>query len=132
MRLSTTQRQQVFAKFGGKCAYCGCDLPARWHADHLDPVRRRARWDSERGYVQTGELDRPENDNLDNMMPACARCNISKGTLTLDQWREWIVGHVKALNAHHTPYNIAKAFGLIVETGISVVFHFEAKPSKEG
>ena len=40
MKLTKAQREQVRLKFGGKCAYCGCDLPERWHADHIEPIGR--------------------------------------------------------------------------------------------
>jgi len=134
MKLTKAQRQHVFEKFGGRCAYCGCDLPQRWHADHFEPVVRelkfKQRHDGTHRLV-TGKASRPEFDTAENHMPACPRCNISKGSLTIEQWRLWIVGHIKALNAHHTPYNIAKAFGLIAETGAPVVFYFETTPSKQ-
>lgn len=61
-----------------------------------------------------------------NMMPACPPCNISKGPLSLDGWRKWLDGHVRSLNAHNTPYRLAKAYGLIQETGKPVTFYFES------
>ena len=30
MKLTKQQRQQLKDKYGGKCAYCGCDLADRW------------------------------------------------------------------------------------------------------
>ena len=34
-------RQEVFKKYGGKCAYCGKVLsPKGWQLDHLIPVQR--------------------------------------------------------------------------------------------
>lgn len=29
-------------KLGGRCAYCGCELGEKWHADHVKPVIRFA------------------------------------------------------------------------------------------
>lgn len=30
-------------KFGGRCAYCGCELPEKgWHADHVQAVLRKS------------------------------------------------------------------------------------------
>lgn len=30
-------------KFGGRCAYCGCELPEKgWHADHVEAVLRKS------------------------------------------------------------------------------------------
>ena len=35
------QREIIFNKFGGKCAYCGCDLVIGWHVDEIEPCRRK-------------------------------------------------------------------------------------------
>ena len=121
MRLTRAQREIVRNRFGGKCAYCGCDLPDRWHADHFEPVVRM-------DWLRPGEAPvRPENHRLENMMPACPQCNISKHSLSLEEWRNWLAGHVNSLNQHHSVYRLAKSFGLVQETGREVVFYFERK-----
>jgi len=68
---------------------------------------------------------RMENHRIDNMMPACAPCNISKATYSVEQWRGVIAGHVGALNRNLPTYRLAKKYGLIVEPVMSVKFHFE-------
>ncbi|MCU0121802.1 HNH endonuclease [Pseudomonas sp. B2M1-30] len=72
MRLKKAEREQVRLKYGGHCAYCGVLLGEKWHADHFEAVRRGTspRWE--------GNAERPENHNLENMMPACVPCNLSK------------------------------------------------------
>ncbi len=61
--------------------------------------------------------------------------------MSIEQWRAWLAGHINSLNAYHPIYRIAKQYGLIVETGVPVVFYFEktaiagraaAVPSSEG
>lgn len=56
MRLKTKQRQALFEKYGGRCAYCGCDLPVKgWHADH--PVYRQSDFDHQKKrFVRTGKM----------------------------------------------------------------------------
>lgn len=124
MRLTKAQRAALHAKFGGRCAYCGCELGARWHADHLEPVERKLAVRGGR-LVATGELYKPENDRLDNFMPSCAPCNLSKHSMPLESWRGWLAGHVNSLNQYHPIYRLAKVYGLITETGAPVTFHFE-------
>ena len=118
MRLSKSDREKVRGMFDGRCAYCGGQLGERWHADHVEPV------------IRMGWLGRPpvapENHRIENIMPACAPCNISKGSMQLETWRGWLAGHVTSLNRHHSIYRLAKAFGLVCETASSVVFHFES------
>lgn len=116
MKLNKKQREELKQKYGGLCAYCGCALPERWHADHFEPVIR---------LNDDRSAERPENHTILNMMPSCASCNISKGRQRLDEWRKWIERHVNSLNSYHPIYRIAKVYGLIVETGNPVIFYFE-------
>ncbi|HHM9672843.1 TPA: HNH endonuclease, partial [Pseudomonas aeruginosa] len=117
MRLTKKQRAELHMKYAGRCAYCGCELGDRWHADHFEPVIR---------LQDEGVAENPANHTVGNMMPACAPCNISKGRQTLEGWRQWLAGHINSLNSYTPIYRIAKAYGLIVETGRPVVFHFES------
>lgn len=125
MRLKKNEREQVRMKYGGRCAYCGVELGARWHADHFEPVVRN--WGE---FAKAKPSMKPQNHNFANMMPACAPCNISKHSMSLDQWRKLLAGHVNSLNLYHPIYRIAKAYGLIVETGNKVEFYFEKEESK--
>lgn len=128
MKLSKKQRAELREKFCGRCAYCGCELPERWHADHFEPARRdlevRQGADGVRRLTSVG-TGRPETNVIENMMPACPPCNISKHSMSLEAWRGWIAGHVNSLNQYHPIYRLAKSYGLIVETAEPVVFYFE-------
>jgi 5-methylcytosine-specific restriction endonuclease McrA len=111
------KRQQIWDKTGGKCWYCGSDLPEKgWHADHVEPIRRNW-WED--------TCLNPENENEDNKVPTCASCNIQKGPLSVEQFREKISGFINSLNLYHTQYAVAKRYGLITETVQPVVFWFE-------
>lgn len=59
-------RARVFATKGCQCAYCGRP------ASHVDHVLPRAKGGT---------------DAIDNLVPACARCNNAKGTKTVEEWR---------------------------------------------
>lgn len=128
MKLSKSERQALKNKYDVRCAYCGTELPERWHADHFKPVVRelKSQKTSTGSYrVVTGKPLEPQNDVIENMMPACPPCNISKGSQSIESWRTWLAGHVNSLNWYHPIYRISKAFGLISETGNPVKFHFE-------
>lgn len=116
MRLKKAEREQVRQKYGGRCAYCGNALGDRWHADHFAPVIR---------LPDDRVAEQLQNHNLSNMMPACVPCNLSKARMQLEDWRRWLAGHVNSLNQYHPIYRLAKAYGLIAETGAEVVFYFE-------
>ncbi len=124
MRLSKQQRETLRGMFGGLCAYCGKPLGDRWHADHVEHVERKLARINGR-VVSTQELHRPERDTIDNLMPACAPCNIDKHTHTLEGWRQKLKDACGVLARNQPTYRHALRFGLVQETGARIVFHFE-------
>jgi 5-methylcytosine-specific restriction endonuclease McrA len=124
--MTKSDRQAIFNKYNGRCAYCGCELTKGWHADHIEPILRDSRWNRNKGrFEQTGTCERPENENMDNYNPACPSCNIQKNSFTVEQFRENIKQFVSSLNQYSTQYKFAKRYGLIRETNIEVKFYFE-------
>lgn len=153
--MTKADRQKVFDKYGGRCAYCGCELQKGWHVDEIEPVRRNYKDDD--GYwmhvatkrrlpreewirMSEDQLDghkwvapkkvfvgyvHPERMHIDNQNPACASCNINKHSEPLESFRKAIAGYMNHLNNISTQYKIAKRYGLIQETGIEVKFYFE-------
>lgn len=116
----------IFNKFGGKCAYCGCELLKGWHVDHVESVERISRYDKDkRKFIYTGKMHRPENDHMDNLNPSCASCNIQKSGANIEQFRRNISQFVHSLNTYSTPYKFARRYALISETNIEVKFYFE-------
>lgn len=130
MRLTKEQRATLKNKYGGMCSYCGIELNDRFQADHLIPVLRTWRFvtnpDGKRVTQVTG-MENPEHDVIENMMPACGKCNNDKSSMTLERWREIIPHRINTLNndPKYASYQKAKRFGLVVEVDIPVVFWFE-------
>lgn len=146
------QRQIVFDKFDGKCAYCGCELQKGWHVDHVEPCRRKRKWVSGGYYNKhTGEMlpmlleesdafeyregrwvddgfTNPEANHIDNYFPSCPSCNINKHGDTIEQFRKSIHGYLNSLNLRMVQYKMAKKYGLVQETNKPVVFYFETLP----
>lgn len=134
MKLTKKQREELSQKYGGKCAYCGCDLPKVWHADHFVACRRDivAVTVSAGTYrLQSVGSGRPEANTIDNFMPSCAPCNISKATYSLEGWRLYLEKQIEYLNEYNKKYRMAKVYGLIKETGAKVVFYFEKLQAKD-
>lgn len=123
-----SDRQKIFDKYGGRCAYCGCELQKGWHVDEIEPVRRNSVWDFEkRKWIPhpTKPMQHPERMCIENQNPACAPCNINKHSEPLESFRASIKKYVQSLNLYSTQYKIAKRYGLIKETDIEVKFFFE-------
>lgn len=116
MKLNKHQREALKAKYNGKCAYCGDILPNKWHADHIEPVVR--------DWVKGG-CEFPQRNTLENFNPSCPSCNIIKSSNSLDEFRRIIGGFITSLNRDSTQFKFAKRYGLILETEIKVLFHFE-------
>ncbi|EPC7977885.1 HNH endonuclease [Yersinia enterocolitica] len=79
MKLSKKQRAELREMFGGKCAYCGCELTDKFHADHIQPVIRTG-----------GVMIYQDRDNIENMVPSCHPCNLHKHCNSLEDYRRII------------------------------------------
>ena len=123
MALTKKQRAELRMKFGGHCAYCGCELGSKFHADHVEAVRRNI----SKGYA----MDRPENDTLENMVPSCVPCNLYKMCDTVEGFRSRIATQVDVTRRASRSYRCAEAFGLVKPTNAPVVFWFEKYQKQE-
>ncbi len=113
--MTKKERQIVFDKYGGKCAYCGCELQSGWHVDHLESIQR---------YKHGGCINK-HLDCIDNMMPSCPSCNINKHGDSIEQFRLNIKGYLNSLNLRMVQYKMVKKYGLVEETNKPVTFYFE-------
>lgn len=124
--MTKKDRQIIFDKYNGRCAYCGCELLKGQHVDHIEPIVRDSKQDKHKGkFIQTGNCRKPENETFENYNPTCASCNIQKNSFTLEQFRKNIKQFVNSLNQYNTQYKFAKRYGLVTETDIEVKFYFE-------
>lgn len=82
MYIPVKLRQKVFEKYGGLCAYSGTPLEDDWQVDHLVPVKL-----FEMGYDQF-----EDPNHIDNLMPTQRIVNHYKRTLTLDKFKNWLLG----------------------------------------
>lgn len=132
MALTRKQRERLRMKFGGRCAYCGCELPEKgWHADHVQAVLRKSEQcmkAAEKGIFRlktTGEVFRPEADCPKNIFPSCAPCNLLKTTYSLEMFRKQVSLQVERGRRSSVNFRTAERFGLISVVNKPVVFWFE-------
>jgi hypothetical protein len=105
-------RETVFNKFGGKCAYCGEELQKGWHVDEMEPVIRNrkaipAGWYHKvtKEHRSIFDIDKKTNTIKIDMFlmvvfipkdcwTKCLvrSCNINKHSGTLEEFREAIMG----------------------------------------
>ncbi len=136
MKLNKQEREQIRLKFGGRCAYCGNDLPANgWHRDHVASIYRVSKFVRENGIlrlIQTGRCEHPENENPENYFPACSACNRFKSVYDIETWRQELAKQVERARKKSFNFRFAERFGLVQETGRPVVFWFEKFAAVEG
>lgn len=114
-KLTKKQREDLFQKYQGRCAYCGEQLLKGWHADHIELIRRNG----------DGTCLNPEREIFENYNPSCASCNINKHSMSIEDFRKSICKYVESLNNYSTQYKMAKKYGLITETNKELKFYFE-------
>jgi hypothetical protein len=114
-------REEVYNKCGGHCAYCGNDITIKqMQIDHKEPLFRN-HTDKQ---LEHYKRERGTNE-MDNLLPSCGRCNKWKSTFTIEDFRK-IVGTSLVRLERDTPnYRLARDFGLLTENNIDVVFYFE-------
>jgi len=114
-------RDMVYNKYGGRCAYCGCELSRDlFHIDHIDA---KFRGSSDREIERYGRIR--GKDVIMNFNPSCISCNSSKSTLTIEKWRAEIALKIKRINRDVSGYRLLRRFNLIKETNNPVIFYFE-------
>lgn len=128
------ERQKIYDKTGGKCYYCGCKLQKFWHKDHVIPIRRLGEWVKANPeasvthvYKQTGEVENPDADTFENLVPSCPRCNMRKDTMDIETFRLEIQAQVDRLKRDSNQFRLALDYGLIEITDKDVEFYFEKK-----
>lgn len=72
-------REIVYQKYGGHCAYCGMPIEYKdMQVDHINSV-----------YVDYLRGKEP-NDAVENLLPACRKCNFYKSTHDIEGFRRKI------------------------------------------
>ena len=72
-----------------------------------------------------GREDMGGDDAESNLMAACARCNLWKKTLTVDQFREEIAAQSDRLYRDSAGYRLACDFGVVAPQTNGIRFYFE-------
>jgi len=137
------ERERIRMMFGGRCAYCGCDLPVKgWHMDHVEPVVRCHKYGEmvERtigdqkflsyqsygnGKKKLAKLDNPKADRIDNLWPSCRSCNINKSSMKLEYWRKFLMEGPESLASYNGRFRHMLRFGVVKINPEPLKFWFE-------
>lgn len=136
MNITKHQREKILRKSDGLCWYCGKYLSGKWHIDHVEPVYRSTGKtaknpqfgpvpDNVKKLLNDSGMRKPENDKLENMVPACIPCNLFKSVHSIENFRQEIGKQVIRARESNINFRTAERFGLIKQTGNPVQFWFE-------
>lgn len=107
-------RELVYNKYGGHCAYCGCELDIKdMQCDHIFSVAR-AKW----------KKDDIDLNNIDNLMPACRQCNYYKDTCSIETFRKNLKTLMERVKKPFI-YRLADKYGMVQECEWDGKFYFE-------
>ena len=111
-------RQLVYDKCNGKCAYCGHDISIKdMQVDHIIP-----QW-----YLTTNPpyatFEQVHCDS--NLMPACRSCNNYKSGNPLESFRRELQRQPEKLRRDRPTVRLSERFGLLKFDEKPIVFYFE-------
>jgi uncharacterized protein (TIGR02646 family) len=100
------KREKVFKKTNGKCIYCGSDLDFyNFHVEHMKPKSKLIY----------------NKSDIKNLFPSCIDCNLLKGNLEVEEFREKIENFIFEDTRCRT---LARYYNLKPK---NITFYFERK-----
>lgn len=125
--MKKADRQKIFDKYGGRCAYTGKELDAQWQVDHMMPRLHCLIYNC---------LDK--HNHIDNLVPTLKIINHYKRQLSLEGWRKYMLNFHKRFDKYpKNPYTetsikrkaymqqVADAFGITIDKPFNGIFYFE-------
>ena len=107
------KRIKIYNKFNGHCAYCGKKIKySQMQVDHLEPK-----------HLAHMKPDVNNND-YENLMPSCQKCNIHKGGMMLKTWRKELALQVTRLRKN-AQFDRALRFGQLYVSENPIIFYYE-------
>lgn len=128
-RISKKDREVIYAKYNGRCAYTGTELKGDWQVDHIQPIIR---------LIDKG-MYHDDRHVIGNMVPAQKIVNHYKGGLDLETFRDWYMGGLherlrrlpvnprseKSIKRKAYLLEIAGLFGITADKRFEGKFYFE-------
>ena len=130
--ISRKLREEVYEKYGGRCAYCGCEIEYKdMQIDHIVPFASSIYGTED---VRENTISMISNDTInsvDNLMPSCRQCNFYKGGLSIEGFRKRLKGELEHTCVNSFQSRLAIKYGILSFNGFNGEFFFEKKVSEE-
>lgn len=113
--ISKKEREAVYKKYDGHCAYCGKKLEYKeMQVDHLIPYQRE----------RFGKYTEEQIWCFENYMPSCRRCNHYKRAHNLETFRRYIAEIPRKLSDLYI-FKVGIDYHLCSTTDHPIEFYFE-------
>ena len=114
-------REEVYKKCNGRCAYCGVEITIKqMQVDHIVPHWHTC---SDEEVKRMGLVK--GSHEFDNLNPSCSRCNKWKSTYTIEKFRGVIETSINRLERDTPNFRLARDYGLLVINENKVKFYYE-------
>lgn len=122
-------RNKVFEKYKGKCAYCGKDIDMKeLQVDHIIPkstfsfhMQTRHKVPSFLSHLKEGDVN-----NIDNLHPSCSVCNLYKLNFSLEDFRNELTSLMDYLENKSRKFKLAKRYNFVESKEVKPIkFFFE-------
>lgn len=118
-------RKKVYDKYNGLCAYCGKAIEYKdMQVDHIVPAWHNYKDKDDEWWKTRSKLKRG-TDDIENLNPACRRCNGWKSTFDIEQFREEIELQTARLKRDSSSFRMALDYGQLTIHQPKVKFYFE-------
>jgi 5-methylcytosine-specific restriction endonuclease McrA len=125
-RISKEKRAKVYAKYGGRCAYCGKEISINdMQIDHIKAFAQSI-YGKENDRKQVAEMiDDGSIDDMDNLLPSCRACNYYKNINGIDGFRQRILNQLSHTCIDTFQARLAMQYGIIEYKPWDGEFYFE-------
>lgn len=107
-------REEVYKKYNGHCAYCGCELSYKdMQVDHVISVC----YNHFRHKLE-------DINTIDNLMPSCRQCNYYKMESTIEGFRKKLKTLMERVKKPFI-YRLAEKYDMVKESEWDGKFYFE-------
>lgn len=122
-------RNVIYQKFEGKCAYCGHKIKLNdMQIDHIIPKSTYSFHMQTRHKVPAflSHLTEQDVNHVDNLFPSCQVCNLRKLNYSLEDFRNEVTDLINILENKSQTYKMAKRFNFVKTKRVrSFKFYFE-------
>lgn len=120
-RFTKNERQKIYQKYGGRCAYCGKPIYLKdMQVDHLIPQFLKG--SAAHQYLAE------QIESFENYMPSCRRCNHYKRGNNIETFREWIRTIPSKLMRDNYIFKVGCDYGMWnSQNPPSIKFYFETQ-----